>query len=240
MKYFLDISLVLLIALTVILCWKRGFIRSVFGVAKNLVAIIVTYMLGSTASAWISEHLVTHRVTDYVHDRLLSMFETGAETFDLTHILDNIPSWVEIFFQRGDLDADALSGQLGSLTAADASSLEALATSLAAPITKMVSDFLGYTLVFLVSLLALTLLAHLLYKVAELPVIRNIDHLLGLALGVLCAVLYASAYTLLLFAALSMLEGVRPDFAFHEAYEQTIIFQRIYNINLFRFLFGIG
>ena len=73
-----------------------------------------------------------------------------------------------------------------------------------------------------------------------MPVIRNIDHLLGLALGVVCAILYASAYTLLLFAALSMLEGVRPDFAFHEAYEQTIIFQRIYNINLFRFLFGIG
>ena len=240
MKYFLDISLLVLITLTVVLCWKKGFVRSVFGVAKNLMAIIITYMLGSTVSGWFSKHLITDKVTVFVHDRLLAMFEAGAQSFDLTHVLDNIPSWVATFLQKAGLDADALAGKLAGLTEADASTLEELTASLAAPITQMISDFLGYTLVFLVSLLALTILAYLLTKIADLPVIRNVDHLLGLALGVVCAILYASAYTLLLFAVLSMVEGVRPDFAFHEAYEQTIIFQKIYSINLFRLLFGIG
>ena len=240
MKYFLDISLLLLIVLTIVICWKRGLIRSLFGVAKNLIAIIVTYALGPTVSGWISEYLLTEKVTEYVRGRLLAMFEAGAETFDLTHILDNIPAWVQTFFQKSGIDPEALVGKLGDATNADLSMLDSLASRLAAPITKMLSDFLGYTLLFLVSLLVLTILAFLLGKISELPGIRSIDHALGLVLGILCAILYASAYTLLLFAVLSMIEGVRPDFAFHEAYEQTILFRRIYGINLFRLMFGIG
>ena len=35
MKFFLDLSLASLIAVTVIVCWHRGFIRSVLGAAKT-------------------------------------------------------------------------------------------------------------------------------------------------------------------------------------------------------------
>ena len=240
MKYFLDLSLLLLIVLTVALCWKRGFVRSVFGTAKNLLAIILTYAFGSVASGLISQYLLTEKVTAYVRGRLLAMFEAGAETFDLSGVADNLPSWVGTILEKIGKDPASLIGTLGDVTNADMATLDSLAEKLAAPITKALSDFLGYTIVFLVSLLALTIVAALLGKLAELPVIRDVDHVLGLLLGVLCAILYASAYSLLAFAIFSVIEGVRPDFAFHEAYEQTILFQRVYGINLFRLIFGIG
>ena len=240
MKYFLDLSLLLLIVLTVVLCWKRGFVRSVFGTAKNLLAIILTYAFGSVASGLISQYLLTEKVTEYVRSRLLAMFEAGAETFDLSRVADNLPSWVGTILEKTGMDPTSLIGSLGDATSADMAMLDSLATKLAAPIIKTLSDFLGYTIVFLVSLLVLTIVAALLKKLVELPIIRDVDHILGLVLGILLAILYASAYTLLAFAVLSMIEGVRPDFAFHEAYEQTILFQRVYGINLFRLIFGIG
>jgi uncharacterized membrane protein required for colicin V production len=41
MTYFLDLSLVAIILITVITCWRRGFIRSVFGALKAVIAAIL-------------------------------------------------------------------------------------------------------------------------------------------------------------------------------------------------------
>jgi uncharacterized membrane protein required for colicin V production len=240
MSYFLDISLLLIIVITIIVGWHKGLIRSVLGVTKSLFAILVSYFFGPTVSAWVSEKILTGRVTEYVHSRLLAMFEVGADTFDLTTILENLPSWLSVFFEKTGVDPAALAGDLANLTAADALTLEQLASSMAAPITKMLSDLIAYTAVFLIAMLIFAIVAFLLEKVADLPIIRGVDRTLGLVLGVFCALIYASVYTLLMFAIMSMVEGYYENVAFHAAYEQSWLFKLFYNINIFRFIFGIG
>ena len=126
------------------------------------------------------------------------------------------------------------------MTEAGGEQLYDMAQSFAAPITKVISDLLGYALVFFIALLCLNILAALLGKVADLPVIRSCDRLLGLALGIACAVLYASVYAVLIFAIFSLVEGANHAFAFHEAMEQTRLFQFIYEYNVFRVILGIG
>jgi hypothetical protein len=44
----------------------------------------------------------------------------------------------------------------------------------------------------------------------------------------------------LLFAVFSLIEGYNPDFAFHTAYDKTWLFHLFYDINIFRWMFGIG
>ena len=100
MRYFLDISLAVILIGTIVSGWQKGFVRSVLGVAKTLVAILASYLFGPSASAWVSMHLITGRVTDFIYDRLLAALETGAETFDLTTLLKNLPSWLNYFFQK--------------------------------------------------------------------------------------------------------------------------------------------
>jgi uncharacterized membrane protein required for colicin V production len=237
MSFFLDISLLALILTTVIMRWKKGFVRSVVGVGKTLICILATYLFGASASAFVSERWITGRVTQYVYERLLAMFEAGAETFDLSVIAGNIPSWVQLFFEKLGID---FAGVVGDITTVDASGLQSLAQSLATPITNLISDIIGYSGVYLIALALVSILAYVLVKIADLPIIRQVDRGLGCALGVCMAMLYASVYTLLLFALLSLIEGYKPEFAFHEAYEKTWLFYRFYDINIFRFIFGIG
>ena len=240
MKWFLDISVLLLILTTVIMCAKKGFLRSVLGAAKTVIALILTFCFSGRVSLWLDEHVVGHRVFSYVYDRFTAMFEGGEGTVDLSHILNNIPNWLRVLLESMGVDVSSIGGRYAGLTDTTHAKLEEMAHSFADPISSFISDLLAYALVFLISLLVLTLLAYLLGKIAELPVIRTCDRLLGFALGVVCAILYASVYTVLLFAVLSMVEGSLHSFAFHDAFEQTVVFRQAYEYNLFRWIFGIG
>lgn len=238
MKFFLDISIALLIVATVIVCWHRGFIRSVLGAAKTVLAVIATYLFGARASAFLAERVVGARVTSYVHSRFVAMHEQGTEVFDLSRVAENLPEWLKNILERTGVDFAGPSYE--GITEANGEQLYDMAQSFAAPITKVISDLLGYALVFFIALLCLNILAFLLGKIADLPVIRGCDRLLGLALGLVCAVLYASVYAVLIYAVFSMIEGAEHAFRFHEAMEQTRLFQLVYEYNVFRVILGIG
>ncbi len=240
MRFFLDISLLLLIAVTIFSCWHKGFIRSVLGTAKTVISVVLTYMFGAKVSAFLAERVVGQRVVRYVHDRFLAMFEQDAQVFDLSRVMENLPDWLRVLFERTNADSASAGSDYANVTEASADKLYEMAESFARPISNIISDFLGYASVFLFSMLALTILAYILGKIADLPVIRTCDRLLGFLLGVLCAALYASVYTLLLFAILSLVEGSYEAVRFHQAFEQTVLFRQCYEYNLFRWIFGIG
>ena len=239
MKLFLDLAPVVIIIVTVAVCWYRGFIRSVLGAAKTVLAVILTYVLGSRVSAYLADRVIGTRVTDYVHRRFLAMHEQGTEIFDLSHIIENMPDWLRVLFEWTDTSSAAASDYAG-MTEANGEQLYRMAQSFSAPLTKIISDLLGYAAVFLAAMLLLTLAAYILGKIADLPVIRTCDRLLGLVLGLACAALYASAFVVLIFAFFSLIEGGNEGFRFHEAMEGTMLFKYVYEYNVFRWMFGIG
>lgn len=240
MGFFLDLALLLLIGFTVVRCWRRGFVRSALGTAKTLVSVILTYIFGSGVSSWLNETFIGPRVTDYVYGRFVAMFEDGAEVFDPSHIVANMPDWLRVLFDVTTADSAGTGADYAGMTEATAQQLYEMAENFAAPLANVISDLIGYVTVFVLSMLLLSVASYVLGKIADLPIIRTCDRLLGLVLGVVCAVLYASAFTLLVFGVLSLIEGSYHDFAFHDAFEGTRLFRFVYEYNIFRWIFGIG
>lgn len=240
MSLFLDISLLVIILGTVLSCWFKGFIRSIFGLAKSLLCMIMAYLFGPTVSAWIAERWIGDRVTHFVHERLLSMFDAGAEQYDLTQVQGNLPSWLNSLLGRMGLDVSSLAGDLANQTGADADGLWQLSTSLAQPVTNLLSDLIGYAIVFFIAMLLFSIISAVLVKIADLPVLRKIDRTLGLVLGIACALIYTAVYTLLIYAVMSLAEASLDRFSFQEAFEKTWLFKHCFNFNIFRWIFGIG
>ena len=200
----------------------------------------MAYLFGPTVSGWVAERWVSGRVTNFVHERLLSMFDAGAEQYDLTQVQGNLPSWLNSLLGRMGLDVSSLAGDLANQTEADADGLWQLSTSLAQPVTNLLSDLIGYAIVFFIAMLLFSIIAAVLVKIADLPVLRKIDRTLGLVLGIACALIYTAVYTLLIYAVMSLAEASLDQFSFQEAFEKTWLFKHCFNYNIFRWIFGIG
>ncbi len=240
MKYFLDLSLALLILATVITCWRRGFIRSVLGAAKTLVAAIVAYLFGSAASAWLESRYLLSHVTGVIYDRLLDTLGQGDGHFDLSAVLNNLPDWLKTLLGVFRVDVSGIEDAYGSVTDGSAETLREMAESIGQPVAHVLSDVAAYAVLFFGTILVLTLLSFLLGKIADLPVIRTCDRFLGFFLGVLGAILYASAYTLLLYLVLSFVQTSYEQLGFSQAFEQTILFRWVWEHNIFRLILPIG
>lgn len=240
MSLFLDISLLIIIVATVLSCWFKGFVRSVFGLAKSLLCMVMAYLFGPMVSSWIAERWIDGRVTQFVYDRLLSMFDAGAESFDLTQVQIKLPSWLNFILEKMGLNVTTLAGDLANQTEADADGLWQLSSTLARPVANLFSNLIGYAIVFLIAMLLFSVIAGVLIKIANLPVLRKIDRALGLVLGIGCALIYTAVYTFLMYAVMNLAEASLDQFSFQEAFEKTILFKYCFNYNIFRWIFGIG
>ena len=238
MQYFLDISLVLLIAVTVIIYWKRGLIRSMMGAAKTVLSVILTYMFGDAARDWIYLNYMQPSVRSFVHGRLEEMATRGEGVYDLSGVVEVMPDWLKTLLHVFHVDVGALQEQYASVNTGSYEQLEDFVVSISDPVVSFLSAVLGYALVFLVSALVLTIVAFIMAKLADLPLIRGCDRALGLVLGILCAILYGSLYVLLTYALLGWIEVNHPELGFTEGFASSLLFKFAYEWNLFKILFG--
>ncbi len=239
MQYFLDISLVALIVLTVVWYWRRGLVKSLMGAAKTVLSIILTYMFGDAAADWLHQTYLQPAVRSFVHTRLEQAAATNGTHYDLATLLEQMPQWLQNLLELFHVDVLALQSRYSSVAEGSAQQLEEMAIHIATPITAFLSTVIGYAAVFLLSGLVLTIVAYLLGKLAELPVIRGCDRAMGLVLGVLCAVLFSSLYVLLVYLLLGWWEVNHPEISFSEGYDRSLIFRNMYQYNLFKLLFGL-
>jgi uncharacterized membrane protein required for colicin V production len=239
MTYFLDLSLVAIILITVITCWRRGFIRSVFGALKAVIAAILTYMFAPKVSSTLLDRVFSDRVYSFVYRKLVSLGEEGTQTFDLAAILQKIPDSIRILLNNFHVDLNAIVDKYGAIGDAGEEELMEVASSISTPVAGFLSNALGYTITFVVASALLALLALILSQIADLPVIKKCDRFLGLLLGVLGAIFYSSLYILIAYALLSWLEAAYGNIPFSESFEQTYIFRPMYDFNIFRLIFGL-
>lgn len=238
MKYVLDLTLAALIVVTVCVFCKRGFIRSIFGVAKTVGALILTYLFGPVASAWVNEHFVLDKVADFIYEKLGSLTDAGMEMINLPDLIEGLPDWLKKLCESINVDLSEVAQNFGT-TEANAENMRDMSEGLASPLSGMLSDLLGYAAVFILSMLVLSLVGLILKKISELPVIRSCDKLLGFLLGVLCAALFASAYTALMVPLLGILSPAFGDIDVIQAVDETILFKWVTSWNLFHLLFGL-
>ncbi len=238
MQYFLDISPLIILVLTVVIYAKRGLIRSMVGAAKTIFSIILTYMFGGVVGNWLCDKVLQPGVSRFVCERLETMVPQNENGYDLSHVMDVVPDWLQSILQTFHVDVSALEEEYSTVTEGTFRQFEEFIVDICQPVTSFLSSVIGHAAVFLLSGLALAFLGWLLSKIADLPIIRTCDRVLGFVLGVLCAVLYTSLYVLVVYAVLGWLNVKYPTIGFTEAFETSYVFRFVYDWNLFRFLFG--
>lgn len=235
MQYFLDISLVAVLLVTVLVYWHRGLIRSLMGAAKTVLAIVITYMFGETVSSWLHLSFVQPVVHDYVHTRLEEAIASGELSSGLAKLVNETPRWLQKLLELFHVDVEPL---LQDMAEQQFDQIEVLVFRIADPLTEFFSSVVGHAAVFLIASLLLSIVTFILGKVADIPVIRKCDRALGLILGFVCSLVYSSVYVLLIYVVLGWFEIRYSTVPFSAGFEASHLFRYAYEWNLFKLLFG--
>ena len=179
MNVTLDILFLIATAVMVIVCVKRGFLKSVIHFLKTILAFVAAYLLGAPVGRFLCEKIFLPSVRGSVYEKVHSMYSEMTAGFEPQKIIDAMPS----FTMTEDVKQKLLSAE-----GAGEELVNTVTDSIATPIATAVSNVVAYIGVFVVAFIGFWLLAIVLTKMIEnISLLDKANKILGGLLGLLIA-----------------------------------------------------
>lgn len=210
-----DIIVIILVALSAFLGYKKGFVKTGFGLLSVFVAIVVTIMFYKPVANLIRENTGFETwLTDYIYS---IDFEEGKEI-------------------SGDVSGEYV-GNFSS-TVIDLLGIKEVKENAKLKITEKIVDFvlnlISIVLIYVVARLALSVVVMILDAIMKIPVLKQCNEVLGLMLGTLLGFIkvYMACAILSLLASFPFAEGiisfVNASYFTHIFYNNNLLLQILF------------
>jgi uncharacterized membrane protein required for colicin V production len=197
MQLVIDILLLVVFALLVFRGWRRGFMKSVLGLGRLILSVIITIIFGSAFADWLDVKFINPPVYEKVFAKFSDIAADITATAEggVDALVEKIP---DAF--RGYLDLEAVdpTAEINAL-------VEEWSHTVANGISRVISLILGYILLFVLSFIVLTIVIFIVGKLAKLPAIKTVDKLLGLVVGIFSGAIAVIIVSIILGAILGLI-----------------------------------
>lgn len=210
MAYLFDGLLIVLFVLCVYIGWRRGFIKTVSG----LIALTAAVILSTALCGPIANLVYTNAIEPGVTASLESRFSTEVlpEAAEIDMALENLPPLVTNLLEASEVgNGEAVLAKLETLgvgeTAATAIK-DRVITPIVLPLIQMLCSVILFILIYVIAKIVLRVLD----LVAKLPVLKQLNGMLGVVAGVLTGAAWVifAARILFTLAGLGWIEWLTP------------------------------
>lgn len=218
MGILFDAVFLLLTAILVMMGVHRGVARSLLGLVGVLAAGFLAATCSQPIAGWVYDATLKNTLLDGLNQSIgAGNGEDVAET-----VFASLPGWLTGLLQSGGLGQQSL----GALLTQSGSQTAQAAEMVLRPVIVQILRVILAILLFIVFSILLGMVTHALGKIFRLPLLRQIDGLLGgiagLLQGVVCCVLVC--------LLLQLVVSSNPDHSaqwVHEGTSQSIVYQTV-------------
>lgn len=225
MAFWLDASLIILAILFVIVGFYRGVVKSLVELAGSLASVVAAVLLASMIAPAIFTAFVKPPMVQNIQASITSTIGQDAAV-QVQSVLEALPKFISNSLSGYGLTADQFSGALSETTDRAASAVVAL---IAPIVTDLIKTILMLVL-FLILMIFVRLAARGIDKVFRLPVLRQLNAVLGAVFGLLKCALFVMLVCAGIRIVLPMLPST-PEIFSPKTLESTMLFQHIYDGN---------
>lgn len=186
MGHILDLIFIALIAVFVLVNWKRGFIQALFGALTSVTSLILAFLFGPTFGDWLSERFFYDKLSDRIYHVISPIITETVDGLNLNRFLNEASEGIEKFteyVEKYGVSLSSLKEKFSAVTVGTDADIRSLADAIAKPAATTISRILGCIAVFLIALLALSVLKFLLSALFEIPGLKQINETFGALLG---------------------------------------------------------
>lgn len=182
MEYIIDIILAALLAVCLIVGWKRGFVKSLMDLASNLIAFILARVVSVQLAPQIFAQYFEQRAYSSLNRELASAGSSASS--QVQSALDSIPESLDGFLGMLGVDKKSMASALSQkLEESGADIAEVLMNNIVSPVLTAIIKLLVFVAVFVLAVLILKIATLLLDKLTELPAVKQANEIFGLLFG---------------------------------------------------------
>ena len=198
----IDAVIILIFIINMTVGYFKGFIKTVFGFLTFLGPLVISYIFAKPLANLFKTTSVYNSIFDGLENTLTGYFENITQGQLEKMITEGSAETVSVFerFGRSFSDITAEYTRLAAEKGADV--MEGLVSYIIEPACDAIITAICFILLFIVSFIALKIVAAVLDLAAKLPIIRTCNRVLGLAAGALIAFVHVIILTIVIDAVL--------------------------------------
>lgn len=184
MGYILDGVVIAVCLICVLVGVQRGFIRSAVHFLGSVIAACLASVLGGAVAQWLFDTLFRGAMVEKINETLQSL---GAENAvaAIQQVLDSLPDFLVRAMEEAGVTVSRISGEITN----QSSQAAGMIADYLAPVFVGFLKVLAVIVLFFLLMTLVRLLAHLVGNMFRLPILGQIDGLLGGVFGFLLALL---------------------------------------------------
>ncbi len=186
--YILDGILILIVALSVFIGYRRGFIRSIVQLVGMLAAIVVAFSLSGMIAEWIYDGFIKEPLQDSIVE-MLHRDET-PEPDEIEEVLSVVPAFLRNALNVDEIAQQAVTVITEKVNETADTTAELVATDVIRPVATTVMRVLLFIVLAIVLTLVVKLLLTIIKPITKLPVLRQADGTLGAVVGAVKGLLF--------------------------------------------------
>lgn len=234
MAWMLDVFVLAIVLLCIIFSVRRGFVRT----AVEIVGLFLSFYLAFAAAGVLANAAFEHFIAPAMVEKTVQTVQQGTQgsaVLTAESIWAGLPQTVTKIAGNFGVTAQSVAGKVGSSFSAEnlqpvvQQAVESAARPVVVPLVRAVAG----TLLTLIFMIFVKLLARALGRVARLPVLRQVDTVLGIILGLVKGLLIAGILCIIISVAVSFTPNgfwcfTRPNI------EASLLFRFLAQLNPFQ------
>lgn len=254
MSAVFDIIILLILAGSIFAAIKKGFVKSIIGLAGIVLAIIIGVSLSPQIGATIDKNIVkpfikenivktfSKALADEAGKQVKINSETSIKNLNIKGLYNdsNTPQVAKDILNSLNINSEKLQQQLAETVsgpeaqATMGSFVEGLIDK--SGISLMISKAIAFFIIFIVVLILTKIVEVVAGSVTKLPVLKQSDKLLGAAMGVVNALITIFIFCLIVKAVSGFITPSNGVSFKDGVLDKTIVFKYFYNFNPFQWL----
>ncbi|MGN1131293.1 MAG: CvpA family protein [Ruminococcus sp.] len=231
MSLALDLGVIIIVLLTVIVCFKRGFAKTVLGLLSNIVSVVGAFILGTSLSDLIYSGLIKDNIIDSLSSSINSNLSTTTSTVE--EQTSALPDYIQSILSLFGYSTDTVNRNIDTMVETQSNNIASAVESAIGPvITAIISFFLVIILFFILRFITARL-SKLIAGVMEVPVLHTVNRILGGLVGILDGLVIVYFLTAIVIIVVPVVTGGAVSyFDFGVMAEETVLFRLFYDHNI--------
>ena len=222
--FLMDAIVVAAFVIIVAIFTYRGLAKSVMGFLVVFASFLVCKFFGGMVGEWIDSALLFNPISSWIRSILENTIGETVGAIDGAGLFEAMPKAVKNILDFAGADMEALESYMMNFEGNVSDGLTQMAGKIAAPISSAIATLLAYIILFALSMIVFKLVATLLLKVFELPVLSAVNRVGGFAVGLVAGFIFCWVGVKLFTVIIGLLALGNPALAEFSNFEETLIF----------------
>ena len=231
MSLALDIGVIIIVILTIIVCFKRGFAKTVLGLLSNIVSIVGAFVLGTSLSDLIYSGLIKDNIIESLSSSINSNLSTS--TSSVSGQASELPDYVNSILSLFGYSADTVNKNIDTMVETQSNNIASAVESAIGPVITAILSFFLVIILFIILRFITAKISKLIAGVMEVPVLHTVNRVLGGLVGILDGLVVVYFLTAIVIIVVPIVTGGAISyFEFGVMAEDTMLFKLFYDYNI--------